>query len=280
MAAPVPYPFSSTRRLNRTSRIPNLLDQIGMHTGSPSEEISNQNSSQEEYVSLHPPWMSAGNSRPLTYEVLQEEWERVESWLPEHLGLRVHRALSWVKRAEREADDDPDAAFIFYWIAFNAAYAQDRPRSLESTERDHFADFFDTILTIDSGHMIYDAIWERFSDSIRVLLNNKFVFQPFWNHYAGRGYENWEHIFENSKKGVHGALAARDTSAILSTLFDRLYVLRIQLMHGGASWRSSVNRDQVRDGARILAFLVPLFVGLMMSRPDIQWGQPDYPVVN
>ena len=69
-----------------------------------------------------------------------------------------------MERAEREPDD-PDAAFIFYWIAFNAAYAQDRPRSLDSTEREHFADFFDTILSLDSGHMIYDAIWERFSDS-------------------------------------------------------------------------------------------------------------------
>ena len=87
--------------------------------------------------------------------------------------------MSWVQRAEKE-QDDPDAAFIFYWIAFNAAYAQDRPRSLDSTERQHFSDFFDTILALDSGHTIYNAIWVRFSDSIRILLDNKFVFQPFW----------------------------------------------------------------------------------------------------
>ena len=122
--------------------------------------------------------------------------------------------------------------------------------------------------------------WERFSGPIRLLLDNKFVFQPFWNHHAGRGSENWEQSFERSKRRVHQALAARDTGAILSTLFDRLYVLRIQLMHGGASWESSVNRDQVRDGARIMAFLVPIFVGLMMSHPDVDWGPPDYPVVN
>ncbi len=251
-----------------------------MHASPASDETSHEDSPLEGCAPVRPPSMSPGNSRTLTYEVLQEEWERVEDRLPERLGLRVHRALSWVARAEREPDDDPDAAFIFYWIAFNAAYAQDRPRSPDSTERDHFADFFDTLLSLDSGHTIYDAIWERFSDSIRVLLDNRFVFQPFWNHHAGRGYENWEHAFESSKRRIRDALAARDTSVILSTLFDRLYVLRIQLMHGGASWRSSVNRDQVRDGARILAFLVPLFVGLMMSRPDIDWGPPDYPVVN
>ena len=250
-----------------------------MHPSSASDETSHQDSPREGCAPVQPHWMSPDNSRALTYEVLQEEWERVEDKLPERLGLRVHRALSWVERAERESED-PDAEFIFYWIAFNAAYAQDRPRSVDSTERNHFAEFFETILSLDSGDMIYHAIWERFSDSIRVLLDNKFVFQPFWNHHAGRGHENWEKAFERSKRTVHEALANRSTSVILSTLFDRLYVLRIQLMHGGASWQSSVNRDQVRDGARILAFLVPLFVGLMMSRPDIDWGPPDYPVVN
>ena len=250
-----------------------------MCPNSTSDEKSRRNSPSEAPASFRPIWMGPGNSHALTYEVLQAEWERVEDKLPERLGLRVHRALSWLQRAEREPED-PDAAFIFYWIAFNAAYAQDRPRSVDSTERNHFADFFDTILSLDSDDMIYEAIWQRFSDSIRLLLDNRFVFQPFWNHHAGWGFENWEHAFESSKRRIHDALAARDTSVILSTLFDRLYVLRIQLMHGGASWQSSVNRDQVRDGARILAFLVPLFVGLMMSRPDIDWGPPDYPVVN
>ena len=243
---------------------------------SASGEMSQEDAPQEGPVL---PWMSPGDSRALTHEVLQAEWECVEDRLPEHLGLRVHRALSWLEKAERELDD-PDAAFIFYWIAFNAAYTQDRPRSLDSTERNQFADFFDTILSLDAGHTVYDAIWKRFSDSIRVLLDNRFVFQPFWNHHAGRGHESWERAFESSKRRVHDALATRDTNVILSTLFDRLYVLRIQLMHGGASWGSSVNRDQVRDGATILAFLVPLFVALMMSRPEIDWGPPDYPVVS
>ena len=63
------------------------------------------------------------------------------------------------------------------------------------------------------------------------------------------------------------------------SVFDRLYVLRNQLVHGGATWNSSVNRDQVRDGTRILAFLVPLFIDLMMDNPDIAWGDPCYPVV-
>ena len=85
--------------------------------------------------------------------------------------------------------------------------------------------------------------------------------------------------FDSSKRRFNGALARHDTRTILSMLFDRLYVLRNQLVHGGATWNSSVNRDQVRDGARILGFLVPIFVDLMMDNPDVDWGLPYYPVV-
>lgn len=40
------------------------------------------------------------------------------------LTLRVHRALSWLRRAEAEIDDD-DVRFILLWIGFNATYAGD-----------------------------------------------------------------------------------------------------------------------------------------------------------
>ena len=65
----------------------------------------------------------------------------------------------------------------------------------------------------------------------------------------------------------------------LSFVFDRLYVLRNQLVHGGSTWNSAVNRDQVRDGAVILGFLMPVFVDIMMDHPDEDWGKPFYPVV-
>ena len=242
-------------------------------------EEPSQSGSQPERTTPNPSLLESPDGVPAaSHEALQAEWKRVENSLPKSLGLRVHRALSWLERAENEPED-PDAAFIFYWIAFNAAYAKDRPHSIEYKERSQFADFFDTILSLDSNQTIYNAIWKRFSNSIRLLLDNKFVFQPFWEYHAGRGWEDWESSFESSKTVVGQALAARNTGVVLSTLFDRLYVLRIQLMHGGASWDSSVNRDQVRDGARILAFLVPIFIELMMSRPDVEWGPPDYPVV-
>jgi hypothetical protein len=64
------------------------------------------------------------------------------------------------------------------------------------------------------------------------------------------------------------------TSRILYLVFDRLYVLRNQLVHGGATYDGGVNRSQVKDGAEILKHLIPLFVDIMMDHPEATWGKP------
>ena len=66
----------------------------------------------------------------------------------------------------------------------------------------------------------------------------------------------------------------------MEILFDRIYTLRNQLIHGGATWLSKVNRDQVRDGSRILIELVPAMIHLVMENPDDGWGDVCYPPMN
>ena len=70
-----------------------------------------------------------------------------------------------------------------------------------------------------------------------------------------------------------------DTSRMLLVVFDRLYVVRNQLVHGGATWNSSINRAQVKDGAAVLGWLLPVFIDIMLENPDQDWGKPFYPVV-
>ncbi len=52
---------------------------------------------------------------------------------------------------------------------------------------------------------------------------------------------------------------------IISILLDRLYVLCNQLVHGGSTWKSKVNRDQVRDGYRILEDIIPAIIHVIMG---------------
>ena len=41
------------------------------------------------------------------------------------------------------------------------------------------------------------------------------------------------------------------TQKVMGIMFDRLYTLRNQLLHGGATWNSNVNRSQISQGAEI-----------------------------
>ena len=58
----------------------------------------------------------------LSHNSLKDRQRAERDTHPEGLALRVHRALSWLNRAERCTDDD--GRFIFLWISFNSAYSQ------------------------------------------------------------------------------------------------------------------------------------------------------------
>ncbi len=221
-----------------------------------------------------------------TYEGLEAKRKRLKDEgkfgeFSSGLGLRPRRCTSWLERAEKEMGKDCpdyDAAFIFYWIAFNAAYEEGNtePRS-DRRKRD---DFLGKIIKLDSDWRIYEAIWSKFRGPVIALLKNKYVFQPFWDYQNGLPeYERWESRFQRDLNRVHRALMNWDTKDILRVLFYRLYVLRNQFIHGGTTWKGRVNRRQVEDGTMIMAFLVPLFIDLMMDNPDADWGTAYYPFV-
>lgn len=196
------------------------------------------------------------------------------------LALRTHRALSWLDRAEREANDE-DAAFVFLWIAFNAAYANEIHDRRTFSERKMLLRFLRRLVEMDNEKLLYELVWNQFPKSIRVLLQNKYVFQPYWEYQSGRlPEESWINAFERSKSSANRALGETDTTRVLAEIFDRLYTLRNQIIHGGATWNSGVNRSQIKDGANILGFLVPTIIHLMMENHDQVWGEACYPVVD
>lgn len=214
----------------------------------------------------------------MNHDALKNKQRSIRDQFPEALGLRVHRSISWLGRAEKETSDN-DVKFILLWIGFNAAYASDIVEDL-SSERGAFRAFFEALVELDNEHRIYNVVWDRFPHEIRLLLNNKYVFAPFWNHHNNLpGFENWADSLSQSQKVIAISMAKRDTARILSVVFDRLYVLRNQIIHGGATWNSAVNRSQVTDGAAVLGSLIPLFIDIMMDNPEREWGKPFYPVV-
>ncbi len=214
------------------------------------------------------------------YISLKARHREIRDGFPMSLSLRVHRALSWLHRAEME-EEDGDARFIFLWIAFNAAYAHEiHDRNLYS-EQKVMVNFLHRLIGSDKDQLLYGILWEEFPKSIRMFIDNKYVFSSFWSYQQGRIIEGeWKKRFERSKATAHKALGEMDSLKILAVIFERLYVLRNQLIHGGATWNGRVNRNQIRDGMRIMDRLVPIVIHLMMESPKQVWGEPSYPVVD
>lgn len=189
--------------------------------------------------------------------------------------VRVHRAVSWIGRAEGAAD--ADARFLFLWIAFNALYAEDHDPSGWGSERKDQQRFFEAMDSCARVSGVHDAIWTRYYDAILRLIRNHYAYWAFWKHRnAVPGFADWQARWERENARIKTTLFAHDTRSLLKILFDRLYVVRNQLLHGGATWGGRLNRSQVEDGAAILGTLVPIFVELIMDHPDRDWGRPHY----
>ncbi|MGI2145921.1 hypothetical protein [Shewanella frigidimarina] len=209
---------------------------------------------------------------------LKAKQREIRSSFPEGLALRIHRSLSWLAKSEL-CDNDKDSQFIFLWIAFNAAYAQDT-EVLRHTESEAFSKFMSKLVDLDKDNQLYSLVWAEFSSSIRVLLDNKYVYQPFWDFHNGKlTEEEWTKRFTNSKASVNVALSTKRTDLLNTIVLQRLYTLRNQLIHGGATWNSSANRDQIRDGVAFLSKLIPAIINIMMDNSDELWGDANYPLV-
>jgi hypothetical protein len=216
----------------------------------------------------------------LTHVQLKAKQRRLRDGFPGGLQLRVHRALSWLDRAEREAGDD-DVRFILLWVGFNAAYAGDldsgavaggehlrpgrmtgRPVVMGPERREDIA------VLEQQPEFLGEALPHRGVDPLALVEVDQHV------------EERLEAVaLAAARDGAHKAIARRETARFLALVFDRLYVLRNQLVHGGATWNGAVNRDQVRDGAAVLGWLLPIFIDVMMDNPARDWGRPYYPVV-
>lgn len=200
-----------------------------------------------------------------------------DSW-SDGLNLRVHRALSWLNRAEQCSDED--AKFLFLWVAYNAAYAQTLQGLEQATEHDKSNRFIEKLISLDSEKKLYEIVWSEFSSSVRVLLANHYVFAPFWEFQRGEKTEaQWRDAFTQANNAATAALGRGETGTVLSIILSRLYMLRNQLVHGGATWNSKINRDQLRDATKFLEAFVPCAIEVMMNNPKTLWGDPVFPVV-
>lgn len=211
------------------------------------------------------------------------ELAKLREALPDDVGeemtIRLHRAIRWLGRAEQETDD-VDVRFMLLWISFNALYAKDLS-GLDNSFKGETHSFFRKIVALDTENQIQNLIWNSFSKSMRTLLDNKFAYRGYWESIrAGKSNNKWEKGFKYQNEKALVGISKGLPVVVLEVVFSRLYTLRNQLVHGGATHNSSVNRDQIKDGARILESMVPVMIEIILQNPYEDFGSISYPVIN
>ena len=205
-----------------------------------------------------------------------------------NFGLRMRRSESWSDRAnDLMSDEDYDGAFLFYWIAFNALYSKESTISINTNERETRitdrqlqSQFIEKIHRFDKKEgRLYSFVWNEYSNSIRNLLDNKYIFGPYWQDIQENPEESaWademRYVNQSALRAIKdGGSVAR----LLNIVFARLNVLRNQIAHGSSTYRGSLNREQVKTGATFMHKVVPIFQQLFDENPTADWGEPPYP---
>lgn len=195
----------------------------------------------------------------------------------ENNAIRIHRALSWLESSSDVKAND-DLTFISLWVSFNACYAVQVPSENLLSEKGNFRVFLKKLVKHDSEKRFYNLLWNHFSGPVRLLINNQYVYKPFWDFHRGE-VKDWKKSFDASVADSLKYLSDQKVVELLEVVLDRLYTLRNQLIHGGATYKSEVNRSQVIDGKNILSMLVPLIIEIMIDNEYEDWGEIYYPVV-
>ncbi|EGQ9880046.1 hypothetical protein C4G66_RS19815 [Vibrio parahaemolyticus] len=212
------------------------------------------------------------------YNELKQRQRNERSDYSPNLGIRVHRALSWLNKAEQCTDDD--SKFTFLWIAFNSAYAQEFEQKLVYGEKGLYQEFLDKLVSVDATNKLHNIVWSEYAGTIRLILENEFILQSYWDFQSERiSEQDWKNHRSKAKTAASKALGQCNTAVVLSILFSRLYTLRNQIIHGGATFNSSANRKQLRDCTSILEMLIPNIIELMMDNKSVLWGAPVYPLI-
>ena len=136
---------------------------------------------------------------------------------------------------------------------------------------------------------IRSILQERLDDRVRTLLGNPFVFCPFWRWiWDDKGDSKgvgWTADFRQKNAEAWRNWDRGDVHGFLTEVLERLYTLRNQVFHGGFTYRGGKGREQIRDGAEIMAALVKATLNIMKADikgdPDSEaWQDIGYPTVS
>jgi hypothetical protein len=205
--------------------------------------------------------------------------ELYEAETHDAIRLRMHRAMSWMRKAQEfEVPDDADARLIFSWIALNTMYAKwDSNIDNRDPEWKVREEFLRWIVKEDVTGRIQESILGNRKHCDR-LLSEEHLINSYWGNPTKE--EAIKVRTKPRKIGKHYH-DADEVINVLIPLIKCTSMLRAQLVHGMSTYGSSANRDVVEAGAKVIFDLVMTILQVIAEdglwENDSVWQPVPYP---
>ncbi len=108
------------------------------------------------------------------------------------------------------------------------------------------------------------------------LIESKYLSDKFWAD-PGR---NCEHELKRQMEKLMPQFGTPHMLPVLTTLFERIYVMRLQVFHGAATKGSSLNRRTLAQCTGLLREFLPAMIDVMMRYGvETDWGPVCFPPI-
>jgi len=195
-----------------------------------------------------------------------------EGRVREAYNIRVWRALSWLERAQGLDPADIEGRFISAWIGFNALYGRLDPERHAYGDREAWSTYLANVRRIDVDGKV-GALLRKRQLRARRLIEDKYLSARFWL----MGNAAKPEIRQELKNAI-AWFQQENNLKVQHLLFDRLYVMRNQLLHGASTKGSKLNRRPLREAGDLLIELLAEFLSLMIARGSGEdWGELCFP---
>ncbi len=214
--------------------------------------------------------------KEIRLQLLEEIFKEQKPQYSADLKLRIQRAFSWFNKAN-SLDQELDLQFLSFWICLNALYQQGTQQS-DNTQC--LNAFLTTIVIKDQYRKIETFISGQYRQRVISLLENKYLTQSYWD------YQNQiirldacQQQLQQDHSDIRAAIEQRNITKILHLLFARLYMLNKQIINGGSSYQSDMNRKPLNESCTLLNRLLPIFMLIVLENTDIIcFPKPYYPM--
>ena len=204
----------------------------------------------------------------MTLDELEALYKSKRSKWDESHRIRVHRAISWMKNAEKYIDD-PDVSFMGALNAMNALWGQ-----LGVNDRDAVEALADNLRGTSAEKEIKNLYGSREAQKwLGMLIGNKHLYWQYWRYLQGEMSED-----EYKKKAqAYRSYAMRSVKDgkylyLLKATMTQAVVLRSQVFHGFTSYESRDNRDIIALTAKMMRKLAIIVATAQIEEPNRDWG--------